>query len=302
MELGSFRVSNDALPDGETLRARIESDGYLFFRDLGDHTALGTVRGEILEICRRHGWVAPGTELREGFAAGPPYREGDPEYFAVYDDVQRLESFHALAHDAGLLEMLRTLFGEEVLVHPRNIARIMFPNNNHFTTPPHQDFIHIQGTPRTYTAWFPLGNCPNELGGLAVLAGSHRVGVLPLHKARGAGGVGVETDGLELSWVTGAFQQGDVLLFHSHTVHRALDNQTPDRLRLSVDYRYQPVSEPVTEGSLLPHFNRVTWDEIYAQWESDRYQYYWRKPDLQIVTPRPREELITRRCGEAVGE
>jgi len=30
-----------------------------------------------------------------------------------------------------------------------------------------------------------------------------------------------------------------VIFFHGLTVHRALDNATPDRLRISVDYRYQ---------------------------------------------------------------
>ena len=48
-------------------------------------------------------------------------------------------------------------------------------------------------------------------------------------------------------------------MFHSLTIHKSLPNQFPDRLRLSVDYRYQPLSHPVTEGSLLPHFNRLSW-------------------------------------------
>jgi hypothetical protein len=256
--------------------------------------ALLETRRAILDVCRRHGWIAEGSALMDGIAAGLPCREGDADYFAVYDDVQCLESFHSLAHDAALLAVLRTLFGEDVLVHPRNIARIMFPNNNRFTTPPHQDFIHIQGSTRTYTAWMPLGECPLELGGLTVLAGSHRVGVLPVHPASGAGGVGVATEDLGLTWVSESFRLGDALLFHSHTVHRALDNGTPDRLRLSVDYRYQPLSEPVTEGSLKPHFNRMPWDMIYAGWQSDQYQYYWRKHELRIVEPRPRAELITR--------
>jgi len=51
-------------------------------------------------------------------------REGDPVYMAAYDEIQRLEAFHALAHQEPLLAALRSLFGEEVLVHPRNIARV----------------------------------------------------------------------------------------------------------------------------------------------------------------------------------
>ena len=54
-----------------------------------------------------------------------------------------------------------------------------------------------------------------------------------------------------LTWVGGDYEIGDAIFFHSHTVHKALPNQSPDRIRLSVDYRYQGGSQPVTEGSLL---------------------------------------------------
>jgi ectoine hydroxylase-related dioxygenase (phytanoyl-CoA dioxygenase family) len=38
---------------------------------------------------------------------------------------------------------------------------------------------------------------------------------------------------------------GDAILFNCLTVHRALPNVTPDRVRISVDFRYQPASEPI---------------------------------------------------------
>ena len=76
---------------------------------------------------------------------------------------------------------------------------------------------------------------------------------------------------------------GDVLLFHSLCVHRGVPNTTPDRVRLSVDYRYQGISQPITPGSLLPHFNRRTWDEIYAGWERADLQYYWQRTSLSVV-------------------
>ena len=109
------------------------------------------------------------------------------------------------------------------------------------------------------------------LGGLSVLSGSHRAGVYPVKSALGAGGLGIDTAPLEadgLYWVGGDYEIGDALFFHSHAVHKAMPNQTSDRIRLSVDYRYQGVSKPVTDGSLLPHFNRMAWDEIYKDWAS----------------------------------
>jgi hypothetical protein len=277
-----FLNSVDLAP--EALRDRAAAEGYLFFRGLLPADPLLTLRREILSICAAHGFLAPDRDPAEAVAApGARCRENDPPYMAAYDDIQRLESFHTLAHHPRLLTALEGLFDQPVLPHPRNIARVMFPQNNLFTTPAHQDYVHVQGTEHTWTAWIPLGDCPPELGGLEVLAGSHRHGVLPVRSAYGAGGLGVETEGLGLDWHVGPFQCGDVLLFHSLTVHRGRDNRTPDRVRLSVDYRYQAQSEPVTEASLLPHFNRVPWQEIYRDWNSEQYKFYWQRLPLRLV-------------------
>ena len=281
-----FVVSNALLDDADKLREQAQRDGYLYFRGLIDAESIYNLRQDFLEICHRHGWAQGGEALMEGVRTGGPFMEGDEGYWPVLDEFQRLESFHAFAHHPAILNACDTLFGESTLVHPRNIGRIMFPENTKYTTPAHQDYIHIRGTEETYTGWIPLGACAKELGGLSVLAGSHRGGVYPVKPALGAGGLGIDTAPLEtdgLRWVGGDYEVGDALFFHSHTVHKARPNQSPDRIRLSVDYRYQGCSKPVTEGSLLPHFNRMSWDEIYKGWTSAKYQYYWNAFDLNRV-------------------
>ena len=126
------------------------------------------------------------------------------------------------------------------------------------------------------------------MGSLAVLAGSHRQGLYPVARSLGAGGLSIDTEALPFPWTGSDFAAGDVLLFHSLTVHRGLPNQSPNRMRLSVDYRYQGVSQPIVEGSLHPHFAMVSWDEIYAGWKSPQYQYYWRDLPLKLVEWTPR--------------
>ncbi|MCY4404327.1 MAG: phytanoyl-CoA dioxygenase family protein [Candidatus Poribacteria bacterium] len=281
-----FTESNEFLSQPDKLREQARQDGYLFFRKLIDTDSIQQLRQNFLEICHRHGWAQGGETLMDGIRIGGPFMEGDDGYWPVLDEFQSLESFHAFAHHPAILDMCDKLFGEKTLVHPRNIGRIMFPENTKFTTPAHQDFIHIRGTEETYTAWIPLGDCPKYLGGLTVLSGSHRSGVYPVKPAFGAGGVGIDTDPLEadgMHWVSGDYEIGDALFFHSHAVHKALPNQTPDRIRLSVDYRYQGSSQPVTEGSLLPHFNRMPWEQIYKEWNTNDYQYYWKSFDLNMV-------------------
>ncbi|MCZ6676956.1 MAG: phytanoyl-CoA dioxygenase family protein [Candidatus Poribacteria bacterium] len=282
-EIKPFVESNDILAEPEQLRARARRDGYLFFRHLIPPDTVLQLRRDFLAVCDRHGWIKPGTDMMDGIRNGGPYMEGQDEYWPVLDDFQRMESFHTFAHYPSIIDVCTKLFGEPTLAHPRNIGRIMFPENTKYTTPAHQDYIHIQGTEETYTAWIPLGDCSQHFGSLAVLAGSHKFGVLPTKAAHGAGGLGVETDHLNLTWVSTDYRMGDVLLFQSLTVHKALPNQTRNRLRLSVDYRYQGQSQPITAGSLLPHFNRMSWAEIYQGWKSTKYQYYWKDLHPQIV-------------------
>ena len=108
-----------------------------------------------------------------------------------------------------------------------------------------------------------------DLGPVAILRGSHRYGVLPLagHMGPGRRQAKVPRKMLEeLRWVTTDFSAGDVLVFTSMTVHAALHNITETDLRLSVDFRYQLEGEALTDVCLEPHFQRVTWEEIYAGW------------------------------------
>jgi hypothetical protein len=111
---------------------------------------------------------------------------------------------------------------------------------------------------------------------------------LPVHDAYGAGGKGIDTEALPYRWTASDFAVGDVVVFHSLTVHKALPNASPDRLRLSVDYRYQAPSQPATEWSFLPHYAQLSWDEIYAGWRSSRHQYYWRDLPVRFVEPQAR--------------
>jgi hypothetical protein len=282
---GEFADATPYREDAASLRSLLRETGYLFFRGLLPARNLLEVRREILERCGAAGWLEPGIDplvgrVRKG--VGPFAESLHPEYDRLYDDLQRLESFHALPHHPNLLNLLQDLFGEEVLLHPRHIARLIFPMYEQETTPPHQDYVHIKGTKETLTIWIPLGDCPSELGGLAILSGSHRLGLLPTVETHGAGRTGVEIGESEREWVSSEFELGDVVMFNSHTVHAGLANKTENLLRLSIDVRAQPASRPVHAWSLLPHMGRVTWDAIYSDWKSDRFKRYWEKLNLDL--------------------
>ena len=213
--------------------------------------------------------------------------EGDIEYAEGYHHAYRLESFHRSGHWPSVVNVIEKIVGGAVLPHPMKIARLWFPKFVQDTTPVHQDFVHFQGSYDTYTCWSPVGDCPIALGGLAVLPGSHkRNTVLDHHFSLGAGSLTVDTDEQEGDWVTTDYEMGDALIFHSLTLHQALPNVTEDRLRVSLDNRYQAFGIPIAEQMLTPHLSThspLTWEQIYEGWESTDLKYYWKKLDLEIV-------------------
>lgn len=235
------------------LRQRLADDGYLYLPGALDHEPLLTARREILSLCQAAGWLDPAYPLMEGMARISGLSEVDEEYRALYRQVVRLSAFNACAVTPELRSIFRILLGGEPFAHPRNIARIALPGGQ--ATQPHQDFHYIRGASETYTCWIPTAAVTAELGGLAVLPGSHRNGNILHQRTTGAGGMGIHPDLLSPAqpWTGGDFSLGDVLIFHSYTVHGARPHQAQQRIRLSFDFRYQRPADPIDPSSLCYH-------------------------------------------------
>jgi hypothetical protein len=289
--LQELTVSNDIRNDIDALRSRLHEDGYLFFRRLLDPDRLLRLRREMLTVMQAGGWLVAGTDPIDGIA-DPDARstEGDLDYTDVYHEVYKLQSFHEIGHCPEIMELLEQIRGCRMMSQPQKVARLWFPKFTEHTTPIHQDFVHFQGTQDNLTCWSPVGDCPRELGGLAVLRGSHKVDdVLEHHFSLGAGSLHVDPkihDALSDEWHTTDYEAGDTLIFPALTVHKALPNLTEDRLRVSLDNRYQRVEDPIAEHMLLPHLcsmSPLSWDEVYEGWDSDEFQYYWKNDDPTVL-------------------
>ena len=123
-----------------------------------------------------------------------------------------------------------------------------------------------------------------------MLKGSHKVDrVLEHHFSLGAGSLHVDPTAhseLKDEWYTTDYEVGDTLIFPALTIHKALPNLTEDRLRVSLDNRYQRVGDPIAEHMLNPHLGSMsplTWDDVYEDWGSDEFQYYWKKHDNPVL-------------------
>lgn len=266
-------TESSPLDDRDVLRKRFAEEGYLFLRGLIPPDVVTQVRADFMTALQSVGWLEPSDD-GSAIPTGKARRESPdagPEFFEGYIALQRLQRFHELAHHPRVLKTVNVLIEGDLLVHPRKVARAALPRDFEFMTASHQDYRLIQGTADVLTLWVPLGDCPQQLGGLGMLAGSPRMGLLPVDEAPGVGGLRVDVpadfDSPDLNWHGSDMSAGDAILFHSLTVHAAKPNYT-DQLRLSVDYRYQSVLEPVLPASLGPHGRPHVppYDELTADW------------------------------------
>lgn len=233
----------DATPyigDPEGLRRAAAEQGYLYLPGLIEESPVRKLRARVLAICEELGWLAPGKLTSQGIAR-PGIRVGDtkdPDYLTLAQKILPTAEFVALGHHAAILDILERLFGGPAEGDKGSVLRVFSPNRPELTTPSHQDHYYIREMPDLWTAWLPLGECPAEMGGLALLPGSHRQGLLA-HEGEGVGDhiLGIPEDAV---WASSDYGWGDVLLFNNLTVHRAGDNRS-DRLRLSADHRFRPM-------------------------------------------------------------
>ena len=260
------------------LRARFARDGYLFFPTALAAQRCAALLEEILAVLSPHlRWCAA---ARTPVLEGEPFFESDPLWDRLYPDIQALESLHRLFHEGPLLELMRVVAGERPFVYPMKMARIAAPRRLGFETPPHQDAYSHHAGPTMAGIWVALHDADAPMGRLAVLPGSHTRGVRPVHPAQGVGGVQCEVYPDETLWHVSDVSAGDVLLFHSQTVHRAQPNVDARRCRISVDTRFCDHGAPVFSTNLEPHHGwripRLDWDYVYRGWRDDALQYYWR--------------------------
>ena len=252
-----FIDCTDLINDRDRLLEHSHQNGYLFFPGMLPTEPVFELRQQVLHVAEQHELLEPNAPLDAGIRRRGVFiceQDGSETFRRFYIDVQKLRLFHALPHHENIVDVLEVLFGDPVLIHPRHICHAIFPGEHQYTTPPHQDFHPVRGAQDTWTVWTPLGDCDAELGGLAIARGSNRRGFLKDDGVRSWDLIGDSTE-----WVSNPFKCGDVLMFHSLTIHRGRDNVTEDRIRLATSARYQSVNEPVDEDALTVHLGCAKW-------------------------------------------
>lgn len=275
----------------QSLQGEIESRGYVLVRGLLSKDVVSTVMRDVTEVLSSAGWLLRGYDPMArkadiSAACGDP----DPRFKRVYQQVFNLESFHALPHQPALRKVMKMLVGDQVLVHPKPIGRLIFPHCERLVTHAHQDYEFMGGDPEFFTVWIPFHDCPIEAGPLQILEGSHRFGIQKheredLHVPEIPAGSEIGGD-----WVGGHMNAGDVLIFHSLTVHAAAPNLS-DQLRLSLDCRFQDARRALHPSNLVfAGESGKSWEKTYADWHSGELKYYWKALSLTL---RPTKAELT---------
>jgi hypothetical protein len=271
----------------------IESRGYVLIRGVLPDQELTYLLRDITDVLSAAGWLQQGHDPVERFAniqaaCGDP----DPAFKRTYQDVFNLETFHALPHHPALQRVMKMLVGERLLIHPKPIGRLIFPHCERLTVHAHQDYRFMGGDAECFTVWIPLHHCPVDMGPLQILEGSHRSGFLK-HEDEN---LHVPEIPLEViaggEWVGGQLNAGDVLLFHSLTVHAASPNLSK-RLRISLDCRFQDYRRELNPANLaFAGDSGKSWEKTYAGWRSDELKYYWKALPLELKPSRSEIELL----------
>jgi ectoine hydroxylase-related dioxygenase (phytanoyl-CoA dioxygenase family) len=264
--------------DSAHLRAQMDAHGYLLIRGLLRPKDLDPLLRDITAVLHHAGWLRSDSDPFDRIAnAGAACFEDDAAFKPVYDQVFCLPSFHALPHHPVLQQIMKMLVGPYLLIHPKSTGRLIFPNFERAITPAHQDHTAVAGDERTFTAWLPLHDCPLEQGPLRIMDGSHKFGLQPTAGQTGCIPLGTERGG---DWVGGEIHAGDLLLFNSLTVHKAVPN-TSNRIRISLDCRFQSYQRAINPAALVCS-GRRSWEKTYANWPSDELKYYWTRLPLQL--------------------
>jgi len=281
--------------DARSLREELNSRGYALIRGLLPRTDIKHLLGEVAEILSDAGWLLPGHDPIEHMANNSAAC-GDPDasFKQTYRDVFNLESFHALPHHPALKGVMKMLVGNQVLVHPKPIGRLIFPNCESLTVHAHQDYRFMSGDPECYTAWIPLHDCPTDLGPLQILEGSHRFGVID-HEDENLHVPEIAPEALTVGdWVCGQINAGDALIFHSMTVHAASANRS-HQLRISLDCRFQNYDRAIHPGNLaFAGESGKSWDAMYAHWRSEDLKYYWKGVPLKFQPSKSEIEELSK--------
>ena len=226
------------------IRRSFDENGYLFFKGALDAGTVLRAKEDISSVLQQQGFMQKGS-------AEPPATPGASAVEVDSGPLYRLKSPGKLMASPELQKAVDIAFGEQVRVARSIGFRYSMPTDAPYLTPPHQDHFYIRETDEFRMIWIPLMDLEIANGGLAIAAGSHRHGLrdhvefdgVYSYFFKGRPQKGVRPEDIRGQWTSSRFEVGDLLMFHSCAVHRAIPN-TSGLVRLSLNTITYPARRP----------------------------------------------------------
>ena len=252
----------------------LKERGYLFFKNFFNKSEVPLIRKKILEVLYKEGWI---TSTNETYVVQEPVRWiNSPEFYRCIDEFMQIEELHVLGKHPSLLKLMEHLLGGPAFPHPRKMIRTSYPIRLNKTDliPPHQDIFYVRGEIDTFTVWIPLGKYSIEKGGLKVAEGSHKMQLLPTSPTD-ENRFGCKLSDIkeeDFIWKLSPVEMGDILVFHSLTLHGATPN-LENQIRLSMDCRFSSPLGVLNEEQLIPpyHPHVRDWNELSRKWKQPKF-------------------------------
>ena len=265
-----LRDSSGLLGNGQELRARLASDGYLLIRQLRAPELVMSARKQVLERMQEQDLLKPGSDLMDGII-NPLAKRGSTTGVRANEEYRQLPAVQALFADRAVPEFFDTLFAGPSGTFDFQWMRVAGAGAESTI---HSDIVFMgRGTQNLYTCWTPFGDVTLDMGPIVLCLETQKVEAL--RETYWASDVDRDLiegyfskDPMEMvtkfggHWATTEFHPGDVLIFGMHILHASLANLS-DRYRISADARYQLASEPFDE-----RWKGFPLKKHYAYWDS----------------------------------
>lgn len=177
----------------------------------------------------------------------------DPKHTGgVYDVIRETPEFLSIINASSVKSLMKSLFGWKGLHIPFGLCQFRidrpFDQKYHFDW--HQDYTYNILSTSAITFWIPLTDVSLEMGAIRVLPGSHNEihsveGISSYEPGRGTKAQSHLTfklhspdlDKLEGDSISVPVKGGQVLMFHSHVLHRSGRNVSEGRNRWTAIFR-----------------------------------------------------------------
>jgi hypothetical protein len=258
MTKNEFQITSEQL-------AQFERDGFLVVRGLFNQSETQSLIEHFMAL---HGKGVAG-EL-DGYQA-PPMEESGGDILKHFPRMMHPHLWDETSMnymlDARFHAILKALMQDEVLATQ---SMLYFKPPGARGQALHQDNFYLKVAPGTcMAAWLSLDDADQENGGMLVVPGSHKCGVLCPHPADPAKSFTVEEVNVPegMAPVPCDLKAGDVLFFNGSVIHGSYPNTSQDRFRRAFICHYMPESSvEISQWYKLFDFdgNRVTRHE--SQW------------------------------------